>query len=93
VDQPFWRHLEIGKEIGRRKSCVLIGIGKLARFIVKGAIDVGMSKNRALYFKEKKDALRHLRENIGEGDIILIKGSRAMKMEELVKGIKSSLSF
>ncbi len=86
-------HLEIGKEIGRRKSCVLIGIGKLARFIVKGAIDVGMSKNRALYFKEKKDALRHLRENIGEGDVVLIKGSRAMKMEELVKGLKSSLSF
>lgn len=78
-------HRKIGEEIAWRKSYNLIGIGEFAYFIVEQAKIKGMSKEQAIYFKEKEEALKYLLDNIKEGDIILVKGSRKMKMEELVK--------
>lgn len=39
------------------------------------------------YFESKEDLIELLRRNLKEGDIIYVKGSRGMKMEEIVKGL------
>lgn len=37
------------------------------------------------YFKEKEDFYKVMKQLIGEGDIVLVKGSRGMKMEDIVE--------
>ena len=81
-------HLKIGQEIARKKDCRLVATGDLSLYFVKGAREEGTSKERALYFKEKQQAIEYLLKNIKEGDVILVKGSRATKMEEVVEKLK-----
>ena len=82
-------HLEVGQEIAKRKEYSLIGVGDLARFFVQGAEQAGIKKDN-LYFKDKKQALAYLVQNLKQGDIVLVKGSRATKMEDIVQGLVQS---
>jgi len=82
--------LEVHEEIGRKTGEVadlLFTVGERAKFIAKGAEDKGMEKDRIFEFCTSDEAGKPLQEKIQEGDIILIKGSRAMKMEKIVKEI------
>jgi UDP-N-acetylmuramoyl-tripeptide--D-alanyl-D-alanine ligase len=39
------------------------------------------------YFEKKKDLIAELKKFIKPGDLVLVKGSRGMKMEEVVNAI------
>ncbi|MDZ4712618.1 MAG: UDP-N-acetylmuramoyl-tripeptide--D-alanyl-D-alanine ligase [bacterium] len=41
------------------------------------------------YFENKEDMIRMLNMNLKNGDIVYVKGSRGMQMEEVVKGISN----
>jgi UDP-N-acetylmuramoyl-tripeptide--D-alanyl-D-alanine ligase len=78
-------HYNCGSFLAQAKAAdFLIIFGDKALFIAKGATDNGMDKNRIKVFREKKDIPPFLRQILGRGDIVLIKGSRGMKMEEIV---------
>lgn len=64
---------------------LLIAIGKDARFIGQGAEAAGLSQ--VLWFKEKKEFLKEADSIIKKGDVVLVKGSRGMEMEEIVRKI------
>ena len=36
---------------------------------------------------DNEEAITFLRENVGAGDVILVKGSRGVKMEQIVAGL------
>lgn len=76
-------HYEIGKTISELKIDILIGVGQNAQFYKNGAISNGLSKNNAISFMSNNDAIAYLDSIIRDGDVILIKGSRGMKMEEI----------
>ena len=40
-----------------------------------------------LAFEEKAECIRQVNEIVKEGDVVLVKGSRGMKMEDIVKEI------
>lgn len=42
----------------------------------------------AQHFENKNDLIAHLKKNLTSGDIVLVKGSRSAKMEDVVMGIK-----
>lgn len=77
-------HLEIGKYVKQLNIDLLIAIGQAAQYYVEGSIEHGMEKNQALYVKNNKEAIDLLKSILNKGDIILIKGSRGMKLEEIV---------
>ena len=89
--------LEIGKyapeaheRIGRKAVEVvdlLFTFGERAKFVAKGAREKGIAGDKISEFHTSDEAKRPLQEIIEQGDIILIKGSRAMKMEKIVKEI------
>ena len=82
--------IEAPEAIGERvaKNCdLLFTVGPRAKFIAQGAIQKGMSIEKIFQFDTIDEGKLKLREEIKEGDLILIDGSREMEMEKIVKEI------
>lgn len=62
----------------------LIAVGELAQGIAHGARECGMSEANIEWYPNKDAALVALRDEVGPGDFVLIKGSRGMRMETMV---------
>ncbi len=77
-------HYNVGKFLYEYNIDILIGVGHNAQYYVQGAIDQGMAKEKAVSFKTNNEAIAYLNKIIQDGDAFLIKGSRGMKMEEIV---------
>ena len=81
---------EVHEGAGRKAAEIvdlLFAVGERAKFITKGAKEKGMAKEKIFEFHTSDEVGKPLQEIIKEGDIILIKASRAMKMEKIVKEI------
>ena len=76
-------HLQAGRAAARRVDLV-IGVGALGRLIAAGAAEAGAA---AEVFDSTEAALGPVPGLLAEGDVVLIKGSRAMEMERLVEPI------
>ena len=71
-------HKEIGKYAKLKGIDIFIGFGELAKHAVDGF------GNNGIFFKEESELKNYLKQNISKKDVILIKGSRGMKMERFV---------
>jgi UDP-N-acetylmuramoyl-tripeptide--D-alanyl-D-alanine ligase len=69
------RSEELHGEVGRyaKSLDVVIAVGKAARFY-----------NAEYYFERKEDLVNSLGKILKDGDVILVKASRGMKLEEIV---------
>jgi UDP-N-acetylmuramoyl-tripeptide--D-alanyl-D-alanine ligase len=80
-------HYNIGKVCWDCKVDVLVAIGEYADSVSKGARDSGMEENIFTY-PTNSEALKALPFIIKKGDTILVKGSRKMRLEEIVDFLK-----
>jgi len=79
--------------VGCRAASVvqhLVAIGRRARWIAEEAIACGLRPESVLVAEDNDAAAAHLRQVLGQGDIVLIKGSRGMQMEHLVSALVQS---
>ena len=83
-------HSNMGKRIAKGEIDFLITVGPLSRNIAQGAHLAGMPRNSIRTYKNTTGAAKFLRGLIETGDVVLIKGSRAMQMENVVKCFTSS---
>ncbi len=67
----------------------LITVGELARIIGEEAMACGMSPDDVTIVLTNEDAVLSLDELIQEGDIVLVKGSRGMHMEDIVQALRA----
>ncbi|MGC9003133.1 MAG: UDP-N-acetylmuramoyl-tripeptide--D-alanyl-D-alanine ligase [bacterium] len=81
-------HYEAGKWVKEADVSFLLAIGDKARYIAEGAIANGLSSERVLCFSTKEEALKALQELLQEGDVILVKGSRKLQLEQIVEELK-----
>lgn len=79
---------ELAGEIVRDCVDVLITVGARAKFIAERAIKKGFKKENVFVFDEAKEAGIKLQEIIKEGDLILIKGSRAIGLDSVVDEVR-----
>lgn len=78
-------HLQIGRLCATLKVDILITVGSSACFIAKGAEEAGISKKSIFVCDNNLEAVADLLSNLlRPKDIVLVKGSRKMKLEELV---------
>ncbi len=77
-------HAKAG-EIASQSADILITVGVRARGFAAGALKAGMQKEVVLEFDRAADAAEHVLSVVGEGDVILIKGSQGVRMERAVK--------
>lgn len=81
-------HFLVGKKIKDTGIDLLITVGDKSLETARGAISVGFSKNKIFSFNNVNDAFYFVDKNLLEGDIILVKASRGMKLDDLVNRIK-----
>jgi UDP-N-acetylmuramoyl-tripeptide--D-alanyl-D-alanine ligase len=77
-------------EVGCRAALVakyIIGVGERSRWTCQAAVECGAPKDRVFHVMTNGEALEVLNEIVSEKSVILVKGSRGMKMEEIVAGL------
>jgi len=73
--------------VGARAAAVtqwLVAVGRRARWIADEAVAQGMSADRVVRLDSAAEAAAFLRERLQPGDVLLVKGSRAMALERVV---------
>jgi UDP-N-acetylmuramoyl-tripeptide--D-alanyl-D-alanine ligase len=83
-------HLEVGKAAKEHGVDVLVAVGQLAKLISRGARDAGLPVESVSEYDDSWQAARELPAKLRERDVVLVKGSRAMKMERVVEGLLGS---
>lgn len=81
-------HQEIGKRVPQMDFELLCTVGNESTQIQKGALLAGMQETKAMHFSSRPEMLEFLQNEIRQGDIVLVKGSRGMKLEEVVDGLR-----
>lgn len=82
-------HYDLGKKLGDYGIDILITVGKLAKFLAKGALDNSFEAKMIFSFDSISGVENKLIDMISSGDVILVKGSRSLRMERIVEKIKS----
>lgn len=80
-------HEEIGVTAAKLDIDLLCTVGDLAKEIARGARFFGMPESKIRIFDNKYEALDFLRDYLDKGDVVLIKGSRASRMDILVDSL------
>ena len=84
-------HEKIGKELASMGLAYLIFLGGKARHMAEGACAAGVKEKSVLAAQTYEEVLTFLGKNVKNGDWILVKGSRAMKMERIIQGLENLL--
>ena len=71
----------------------VIGVRGAAQEIVRAAQNEGMTDKQARFFQDAEEASAFLQKDIRKGDLVLIKGSRGVRMETLIESLKSNFEF
>ena len=82
-------HQEVGSAVAGSSIDCLITYGQMAEKIsAETALKIGVKDSMMIkHFADQKTLVSFLADNISSDDIILIKGSRGMHMENVVKGL------
>ncbi|MFB0565676.1 MAG: UDP-N-acetylmuramoyl-tripeptide--D-alanyl-D-alanine ligase [Candidatus Aminicenantaceae bacterium] len=84
-------HIQAGKQVVKGGWDMLVGIGPLSRHMIKGALSSGMKRNQTYSYQSSREASDKILTLLNEGDLVLVKGSRGMRTEEIVNTLKKVL--
>ncbi len=79
-------HRSVGRHAAEKKVDLLIAVGDDARYYIDGACEYDEHPQTA-FFETKKDFTDKMTSFIQQGDVILVKASRGMEMEQIVNEI------
>lgn len=81
-EQSAAQHFGVGLFARNLRIDKIIAIGNDAEHIAKGAEG---GNAQVAYYSNKEEFFRDMNKYVGDGDIVLVKGSRGMKMEQVVE--------
>ncbi|HPD01018.1 MAG TPA: UDP-N-acetylmuramoyl-tripeptide--D-alanyl-D-alanine ligase, partial [Acetivibrio sp.] len=77
-------HFDVGKYAVSNGINYVAAVGEYRDNTAGGAIDAGAKKDNVFVFNNNNEAASFLKYFLKPGDVLLVKGSRGMKMEEIV---------
>ena len=89
LGQYEWRGHEM---VGVRAAEVvdeLITVGERGRMIATAASQAGLPDQVIVQFEDSQDAIQYLEEHLRSNDVVLVKGSHGMRMDEIVTALES----
>lgn len=85
-------HYEAGAYITPNKADAVITLGKLSENTSEGAksqFPNGTEEQSIIHFEDKEKLALWLKEQLDPGDLVLVKGSRGMRMEQIVQTLEA----
>ncbi len=82
-------HIDLGALAVEAGVDLLVTMGDMAGFIREGALQHGLPPERAVHYRSVPPLLEDLPGLLGAGGHVLVKGSRGMKMEQIVAAVRS----
>lgn len=79
-------HRQVGRAVVSTAD-LLVTVGQRARLIAEEARRLGLSQ--IWHVDSNAEAIAWLQRELMAGDVVLIKGSRGMKMEEIVRALRA----
>jgi UDP-N-acetylmuramoyl-tripeptide--D-alanyl-D-alanine ligase len=84
-------HREMGDEVVTRCGAdVLVACGDHAGDVVAGARAAGMPRGQSIACRDPLDVVPFVRRTLTDGDVLLVKGSRAMALERVVHELQGN---
>jgi len=84
-------HIQAGKQVVKWGWDILVTVGSLSQKMGEGALSSGMRQNRIFSFENSEEAAEKIEALLEEGDLVLVKGSRAIKIEKIVQKLRKKL--
>lgn len=81
-------HVSAGKQVVESGFDLLVTVGPLSKHMADGAREKGMPKECIHTFENSQEAAKSLGGLLEHGDLILVKGSRGIKMEYIIEQLK-----
>ena len=83
---------ELHREAGRfaaRTGAIdwVVGVAGEGARLTEGAVEAGLPREQVLFFESSEQAAAFLQDFLRSGDLLLVKGSRGVKMERVVEAL------
>lgn len=87
-DEGDEAHRETGRLAGSLELDELFLVGPMAELVAEGACEAGLAEGCIHVFNDHESLARSLHTRIAKGDRVLIKGSRAARMERIIEALE-----
>lgn len=85
------QHRQVGQAAAEVDLAYLITYGQLALEIGRGAVQAGMDPAQVVHAETRAAAARLVLERCALGDWLLVKGSRGMRMEQIIDRLREAI--
>lgn len=85
-------HRTCGREAANAGATLIVGVQGEARSILDGAREAGLKEEQLQFAKDAAEAGAMLARVVRRGDVVLVKGSRGVKLEQVLNELHSSFS-
>ncbi len=80
-------HMHLGRVLALMRVDTLVAVGPLGRYLVRGWSQFAGEDQKAFHLSSADQAWPVVEQNVEAGDVVLIKGSRAMQLESIPEAI------
>jgi len=84
-------HTLLGRALALTQVDMVVAVGPLGRYVVRGWREFAGEHGKALHVPTADEAWEAVQANVGPGDAVLIKGSRAMQLEKIPQAIAKQM--
>ena len=86
-------HRGCGREAVKAGAAVIVGVRGEAKSILDGAREAGAPEDALHFAADAVDAGQFLTRTLKEGDVVLVKGSRGVKLEQTLNALRAAFTI
>lgn len=83
-----WRGHEMVGGRAAEVADLLVTVGERGRMIAAAASRAGLPNHRICDLQDNQQTIAYLQQNLDAGDVVLVKGSRGMRMDQIVAALE-----
>ena len=86
-------HRTVGEYAVSSDADYLLCFGENSAYYIEGAVKKGFPRENCVHFDSRGEMTEYLRDSLRDGDAVLFKGSRGMKLEEVANALEQAYAY